>query len=182
GLARRQVANRSIAEPAALRFHVDSLGDGELGAGLLHVAAKAEWISCRGARVSDLPAIGTQQVQVPGVGWMNLQSYLKGLLEPRGQLDKFPELVDLQPEGLTAIGHRSIWAAPTGDRGKACARAVSANRPLIEHNGLSNRTPRDVPGRNRTWRSSDNFGDGEVEIVAGQERPWPTRRMPELLE
>src|SRR5439155_7925822 len=60
GLARRQVANRSIAEPAALRFHVDSLGDGELGAGLLHVAAKAEWISCRGARVSDLPAIGTQ--------------------------------------------------------------------------------------------------------------------------
>src|SRR5438552_4986033 len=103
-------------------------------------------------------------------------------LEPPGQLDKFPELVDLQPEGLTAVGHRSIWAAPTGDGGKAPGYPIRANRPQVQDHRLSNRTPRDVPGRNRTWQSSDIFGDGEVEIVAGQARPWDTCRMPVLRE
>src|SRR6266436_8097319 len=90
--------------------------------------------------------------------------------------------MNLQPKGLSAIVHRSIGAAPTGDRGKSIGHALARDGPKVQHHRLSYRVPGNVPGRNRALRSSDIFADGEVEVMTGQTQPRVAFSMPELRE
>src|SRR5207248_2657934 len=56
-LARREVADGSIAEPAAAGFDIDALGSRELGTRALYIAAERHGIAGYPVGVHELPAV-----------------------------------------------------------------------------------------------------------------------------
>src|SRR5215211_6949965 len=71
GTTRRQVADAPVAEPAAARGHVATLGDAELGLGTTNEALVAAGRVRHLLRVYQVPTIGTQGCQIAALFEVN---------------------------------------------------------------------------------------------------------------
>src|SRR5262245_36348297 len=177
-----QVADASITKPTALGVDINPLGDGELGAGLLDIAAKCQWIRRNLGRVHHLPAIHTQQIQILGVAWMNLQGDLKRLARLFGQLTELTKFVNLETISLSFKFDGAIRTSPTGYRGETVAYTFRGHGPILQNHRLPHRTPTNIPRRNGANRTTDVFSDGEIRIMPLQAQPGVAACVPELCE
>ena len=72
-LARGQIPDTAIAEPSAVRIHVDALSHGELSIGLLHIAPKGGRVSGDFARIGELPTVLLQRDTILVVRRVNVE-------------------------------------------------------------------------------------------------------------
>src|SRR5262249_56061156 len=119
GVGGSGVGRGGVTDPATAGRYIDSLGDREFGARVLHIPTECGRIGRGGSGIHDSPTVVLQRPPILLVGRMDVQRDLKLLPGQLGKFDKFSELVNLQAERYAAKRDRSVGAPPTGDRREA---------------------------------------------------------------
>src|SRR5215203_4142369 len=115
GFTGGEVANGSVAHPAALSVDINPLRDRELSARTWHVTAERQWVGRRVSGVDDAPAVVLQRGEIGSVRAMNLQRDLERLRRAFGQRQHLPEFVHLQAEASPLVLDRPERSAPGAD-------------------------------------------------------------------
>ena len=145
---------------------MDSLRDRELGARSLHVLAECIGCPGRDAWIDEMPAVLAQPITIGGVGFMNIESDLKGLGRQFRQLNEPAELVRFLSVPLARVVHWAIRAAPAAHGGEA--GPANGHRPFGKDYRRPQSTPLDAPGRYLAVGTADARADGVVVIVTGE--------------
>src|SRR5215207_645609 len=181
GTTRRQVADAPVAEPAAARGHVATLGDAELGLGSTNEALVAGGRLSHPLWVYQVPTIGTQGRQVPALFGVNGERRREPLLGEGGQGE------ELTPRmGLLAVENALVLdgavATPVGDRGEGIVGGNTSGGPTLEHYRLRRSDPLQPAGGDLAIGIADGLANGNEVAVGGEAHVDALDRLPELGE
>src|SRR6516165_9779754 len=99
--ARGQVADRPVAEPAALRLDVDPLGDREFRTRGLNILTEGNRSGCHDPGIDDVPSVTAERNHVLLVGRIDVQRDFESLRHALREFDELPEFMGLQPVSVT---------------------------------------------------------------------------------
>src|SRR5581483_9115048 len=88
----------------------------------------------------------------------------------------------LEPKRRSTVFDWAVRPAPTGDGREAAAGRLADDRPVGEHDRLSDRAPVDLAGRDRATWAADVLAYRKVKVVAGQACSKIAGRVPKLGE
>ena len=175
GSAGGEIADCTVAEPAAVSVNVDSLGDRELSAGVLNVMAESMGRIRNFPGFHEIPSIGQKRVTVFVIVGVNVESDFELLSGAARKFDELAEFMNFDAVAFSAEIDGSVGSAPTGDGGEAIERGgASGNEvfdgPLFEDDRRASMAPTNIGDGNFTVRRADVFSDGEIELMVSQAR------------
>ena len=90
---------------------------------------------------------------------------LEALACPRWKRRELSELVGLQARLDAVVRYAAEWSAPARYRGEPPTVPARLDRPLIQHDRLPYRQPRNIAGRYIALRRAHVVPDGKVEMM-----------------
>ena len=135
------------------------------------------------ARIRKRPTIALEELDILGVGRVDVEGDLEAATGETGQRHELPEFVSAQAVPRSLILERCIWASPHRERRNRALRAVepAAARPFVQHNRRPGHRPGQAARGNAAFRFADVLGNRHVRVVLAKRLVQP-KRLPHLAE
>src|SRR5262245_13827895 len=107
-----EIADTSVAEPAAAGLHVHPFRDHDFGRRTADVVAVPPGVARDQPRLDQGPSVAAQEIDVLHVCWMDVQRHFEATGRETGQRREFTEFMDTETVSRPLMRNRTISATP----------------------------------------------------------------------